>query len=193
MPAPQKETQDRGEKPVSTKYFRQWKGIFTKATRVAIPEDTFYDLTNLIPIGDANVHSIPGLSSALVDYGGSDLIYWMQYVNINSTDYIILFANTGKVFAYNLSTSTSAQINSGNLLSGANSRCDQWKNQLIVIADTTGYYTWDGTTFTGPITGGTSLGTISAANGTGSTGTLPVKASIVPSELGGTVAPCPVA
>ena len=171
MPAPQKTSIEKGEAQVSTKYFREWKGIFTKARRVAIPQDNFYDLTNLIPIGHSNVHTIPAISSALVNYS-TDVIYWLQYVNINSIDYLILFSSNGKVFAYNISSATSTQINSGNLLSGAGSKCDQWKNSVVVIADSNGYYTWDGTTFTGPITGGTALPTISSATGSGSVGTL---------------------
>lgn len=153
MPAPQKETQAKGEKRVATKYLRNFKGVYTKASRVAIPEDTFYDLQNLMPIGPSNLHTIPNISSALVDYS-TDSIYWVEYANINSTDYLILLATNGKVFAYNISANTSTQINAGKLFSGTGSRLDQWKNQYILFADSTGYYSWDGTTFTGPITGG---------------------------------------
>ena len=153
MPAPQKETLDKGERNVQTKYFREWKGVYTKNSRVAIPPDAFYDLTNLIPIGAANLHSVADLSASLVDYS-TDSIYWIEYANINSTDYLIAFATNGKVFAYNIAANTSAQINVGKLLSGSNSRMDQWKSQYILFYDTTGYYSWDGTTFTGPITGG---------------------------------------
>ena len=153
MPAQQKETVERGENQVRTKYFREWRGVYTKNTRTAIPQDTFYDLTNLIPIGAANLHTVPDISSSLIDYG-ADSIYWAEYANINSTDYLICFATNGKVFAYNIAANTSAQINVGKLLSGAGSRMDQWKSQYILFYDTTGYYSWDGTTFTGPITGG---------------------------------------
>jgi hypothetical protein len=153
MPAQQKESVQKGENQVRTKYFREWRGVFTKNSRTAIPQDTFYDLTNLIPIGGGNLHTVADISSALVNYG-SDSIYWAEYANINSTDYLICFASNGKVFAYNIAANTSAQINVGKLLSGANSRMDQWKSQYILFYDTTGYYSWDGTTFTGPITGG---------------------------------------
>jgi hypothetical protein len=37
MPSPQKEIQQKGERSVETKYFRTWKGVFTKAKRAAIP------------------------------------------------------------------------------------------------------------------------------------------------------------
>lgn len=172
MPAPQKETRDKGERPVETKYFRKWKGINTKAQRNAIPEDCFYDLTNLIPIGDANVHTVPDISASLVNYA-SDTIYWLQYANINSTDYLFAFGGSGAIYAYNIAANTSAQINVGTPLSGFNTRMDQWKNQLVLFADSTGYYSWNGTTFTGPYTGGTAADTaVVSATVSGATGTL---------------------
>jgi hypothetical protein len=149
MGVPQKQAQSPGEAPQLTKYFRKWKGIYTASSRVAIPEDHFYDLVNLIPIGDGNLRSIPNISASLVDYG-ADSIYWAQYANINSTDYLISFATNGKVFAYNIGAGTSSQINAGKIFSGAGSRMDQWKNERIVFIDSTGFYNWDGTTFTGP-------------------------------------------
>lgn len=171
MPAPQKETLAKGERNVQTKYLRNFKGIYTKASRVAIPEDTFYDLTNLMPIGHANLHTIPNISSVLVDYAG-DSVYWIEYANINSTDYLMVFTTNGKVFAYNIAANTSSQINSGNLLSGSGSRMDQWKNQYIVFADTNGYYYWDGTTFYGPYNAVQSLPSVTSATVSGSTGTI---------------------
>jgi hypothetical protein len=171
MPDAPKAPTIQGENQLRTKYFREWKGVYTKSNRVAIPEDHFYDLTNLIPIGASNIHTIGGLSSSLVSYG-ANTIYWLQYININSTGYIIAFDINGNVYAYNIATQTNTLINSGTPLSGANSRMDQWKNSALLIADTTGYYSWDGTTFTGPLTGGTPLATVTSATTSGSTGTL---------------------
>jgi hypothetical protein len=158
-PQSPKETSNKGEVAQSSKIFSKWKGVYTKSTRTAMPEDAFYDLVNLMPIGPANLHSTPDISSALVDYS-ADSIYWIEYANINSTDYLICFATNGKVFAYNIAANTSAQINAGHLFSGSSSRMDQWKNQLIVFIDSTGYYSWDGTTFSAPITGGIIPGSI---------------------------------
>lgn len=99
-----------------------------------------------MPIGNANIHSVPNISAALVDYG-LDTIYWSQYVNLNGTDYIISFATNGKVFAFNLAGG-SVQINGAlTLLSGSGSRLDQWKQQIILFIDSSGYYYWDGATF----------------------------------------------
>jgi hypothetical protein len=146
---------DKLEEQLHTKQFREFKGIFTQNSRNAIPQDNFYDLLNVMPIGAANAHSVPDISPLLVDYG-SDPIYWQQYANINTTDYIILFASSGRVFAYNIATNNSTQINTGvgQLLGGTNSRLDQYNTDVITIVDLKGYFTWNGTTFVGPISGG---------------------------------------
>jgi hypothetical protein len=153
MPAQAKEFQEKGENTIRTKVFREFKGVNTKSSRVAIPQDTFYDLTNLMPIGSSNLHSVPGYSTAF-DYG-ADIPYWAQYANINSTDYLYVFTTNGKIFQYNIATGTSAQINAGHLMTGNATRMDQWKNQLVLFIDPTqGYCSWDGTTFTAGITSG---------------------------------------
>lgn len=136
----------KGEEPRRTKQFREWKGVFTQSSRSAMPEDRFYDLTNAMPIGNANLSTVPEKSAVLVDYG-TDTVYWSQYVNRGGTDYLIQLCSNGKVFAYNLAGG-SAQINGGGtLLSGSASRLAQWKNQIILFVDSTGYYYWDGATF----------------------------------------------
>lgn len=137
----------RGEEPRQTKVFREWDAVNTRSARSSIPERNFYNLENMIPIGDANIHSVPEKSAVLIDYA-ADPIYWSQYVNRGGTDFLIHFATNGKVFAYNIGAGTSAQINGGGtLLSGANSRLAQWKNQIILFVDSTGYYYWDGAVF----------------------------------------------
>jgi hypothetical protein len=89
-----------------------------------------------------------------VDYA-ADTIYWAQYVNISvsgtATNFLILFSSTGKVFAYNIDTNTSTTIKTG--FSGSGSRCAQYKNLAVLFIDSTGYYSWDGTTFSAALSG----------------------------------------
>ena len=132
--------------PLRTQSFTQFKGIYTRASRTAIPDDYFYNLENMIPIGAENLHTVPGPSATLIDYT-TDTIYWSQGVNLNGTEYLVNFATNGKIFFYNIGAKTSAQVNGGNLFSGAGSQCDQWKNTIILFIDSTGYYSYDGTTF----------------------------------------------
>ena len=131
----------------STIKFRDFKGVFTQSERTAVPEDHFYDLVNIQPIGAANAHTVPAPFITAFAASG-DTIYWGQYVNINNVDYILLFGTSGKVYAYNESGNTYATINTGNLLSGAASRCSQWKNNVALFIDANGYFSWNGSTFT---------------------------------------------
>lgn len=134
------------EEPKRTKHFRNFGGCFTRATRQSIPEDRFYNLENLIPIGASNIHTVPDKGPMLFDYG-TDLIYWSQYVNLNGTNYIVNLSSGGKVFFYNIDANTNSQINPFNTLSGSSSRFSQWKNTQVLFIDSTGYYNYDGTTF----------------------------------------------
>ena len=147
---PTKGNQESGQTQISTKIFREFKGVNTKNDRTAIPAENFYDLINLMPIGAANLHSVPNISSALYDFAGVT-IYRFQYANINSIDYLICFGTNGGAYAYNISTSAVTTITAGGTLSGSASKMDQWKNQAVLIVDTNGYFSWNGTTFTGPI------------------------------------------
>ncbi len=144
-----------------SKYLRDFKGVYTRAARTAIPDDYLYNLENIIPIGPQNAHVVNNISGSLVNYG-TDVIYWSQGVNLNGSEYLVNFATNGKVFLYNIAAATSSQINVGTLLSGSGSQCTQWKNTQILIIDSTGYYHYDGTTFalitgTGVPTSGNSI------------------------------------
>lgn len=140
----------KGEEPRRSKTFIDWKAVVTKASRNAIPEDSFYNLENMIPLGPANLHSINNISAALHDFT-TNTIYWAQYVNINLTDYEICFATNGNVYAYNIGAQTVVTV--GTALSGAGSRCAQWNNSQLLIIDSTGYYNWPGTGSMALITG----------------------------------------
>jgi len=128
------------------KTFRQWKGVFTQASRVSCPEDHWYELINLIPIGDANLHTVPNVSGVLVDYA-TDEIYWAQFATLNYVDYMFLFSTAGNIYQYDIVAGVSTLINSGSPLSGSGSRMDQWKNSAVLFIDSSGYYAWDGTSF----------------------------------------------
>ena len=143
------------------KEFRKFEGVFTQASRNAIPDGKFFHLENIQPIGDANLHTIADISSALLNYA-LHIIYWSVYVNINGTDYLLNFSSDGNIYAFNTGTLSSTLINSGTPLSGSGSRACQWKNSQALFIDSTGYYHWDGTTFalitgTGVPTAGTEI------------------------------------
>jgi hypothetical protein len=132
--------------PLRTMLFNQFQGVYTTSSRTAIPDGYFYDLENIIPIGQENAHVVNNISSSLINYG-ADEIYWSQSVNLNGVDYLVNFSTTGKVFLYDIPAQTSVQINTGTLLSGSGSRCAQWQNTVILFIDATGLYSYTSGTF----------------------------------------------
>lgn len=140
----------KGERPLYTHAFRDFKGVYTKSDRSAMVgehADYFYHLENLQPIGAANVHSVPDMSSVLHDFS-SDTIYAAQFAQVVTNPYLFSYADNGKVFSTRTDTNATAQINAGKLFSGAGSRMSQWMNKYAIFSDTSGIYTWDGTTLT---------------------------------------------
>src|SRR5215469_4156971 len=96
---------DPSEAPLLTQVMRSFKGVNTRAQRSAIPDDTFYDLQNIIPIGDANLHTVAGLSASLHDFS-TDTIYAMQYGMVASVPYLFAYSTQGNIIAWNLNANT---------------------------------------------------------------------------------------
>jgi hypothetical protein len=60
----------KGEDPLYWHAFREFKGVYTRSDRTAMPEDNFYDLENLMPVGSANMHIVPNISASLAQLRG---------------------------------------------------------------------------------------------------------------------------
>ena len=136
------------ERKRRTKIFRKFKGVFTQANRNAIPAENFSDLVNLIPIGDANLQTVPAPNVTWNAGMGSDAPYYGEYFNVNGTNYLLWFCLDGDIHAINLDNNTSQSFGGG--FSAQTIRAAQWKNQYVLFA-TTGVngaiYAWNGTTF----------------------------------------------
>lgn len=137
------QVKDQLEEQRRTKSFIQWKGCNTAASRNAIPDDTWYQLENMQPIGNANIHTIYNCNNGNAATVLGVAFYWEQYVNFLGTDYRIIFSTDGKAIANVVGVNTSIAVATG--LSGAGSRAVQWKNSIVLIIDSTGYYFWNNT------------------------------------------------
>lgn len=161
MPLPQK-VERQGERELKSFVFRDWTAVNTTNARNAIPQNCFSNCENLQPIGFSNLHTVPDKSAVLHDYAG-DPVYWDQPVNIAGVLYNIVATTNGKLFAYNFGSQITTQINGAITLSGSTTRITQWKNQVALIIDSTGYYVWTGSgnisliTGTGVPTAGTDI------------------------------------
>lgn len=135
-----------GEDRKEHKVFREFGGINTQAARQAIKDDEFAWLENVIPIGYANAKVVPAPSSTLATHTGSG--YFYKPYNINGTPYVFVATTAGAAYQIQMSSPyTITTIAAPSTLSGNATQACQWKNERLLIIDTNGYWSWDGTTF----------------------------------------------
>ena len=136
-----------GEDRKEHKVFRDFGGINTQANRQGIADQQFSWIENVMPIGFANAKVVPAQTSTLQTHVATGYYYYAY--NINGTAYIFV-ATTGGAAYQILATSpyTITTIAAAGIFSGTSTQIAQWKNERILIIDTNGYKTWDGSTLT---------------------------------------------
>ena len=139
---------------------KAFKGINTRANRTAIDPDEFAWIENAQPIGFGNIKVVPTSSNVAVTW--SNTVSSIYSVNINNSDYICAFQNTGGAEYYKIDTATSGTIAAAGTFSNSGVRISQWKNERALIIDPNkGYYTWDANT--APVVVG-SIGSVGITN-----------------------------
>lgn len=139
---------------------KDFSGVNTQASRTAIAPEEFSWLENVMPVGYANLKCVPYQGSAVATIAAVTINYW-KYVNINNTDYLMVFTSGGSVHAVNLGTYAVTNVQPGGTLTGTVA-CAQWKNERVLIIASNGYFDWDGAAWT-------SLGGTTSAPSAGST------------------------
>ena len=129
---------------------KDFKGLNTKANRTAIQENEFAWIENVMPIGYSNLKVIPKekrvtYSSTSFTWGGT--VHYMAPANINGVAYMFAFFTNGGAQYVSLETPTAPiTLASSGTFSGTRTQISQWKNERVLIIDTTyGYATFDGT------------------------------------------------
>jgi hypothetical protein len=129
---------------------KDFKGLNTKANRTAIQENEFAWIENVMPIGYSNLKVIPKekrvtYSSTSFTWGGT--VHYMAPANIGGVAYMFAFFTNGGAQYVNLETPTApVTLASSGTFSGTRTQISQWKNERILIIDTTyGYATFNGT------------------------------------------------
>jgi len=132
--------------------FSTYQGLSRSSSRFTISDDLFWDQVNLVSMATESLKAISGLSpntianwSASVNTTSYVPLYWIRYFNLNGTDYMAVMLNqTLEIWDINSGTMTTSM--SG--LSGVNTDIAVWLNEVLLIIDSTGYYSWNGSTFT---------------------------------------------
>jgi hypothetical protein len=134
--------------PRQTGLFGSVVGVNTSGNRTDIGVSFAANLENLCPVGAGNLVPIPNFSAPLHTFASAPYSFCGQ--NYNGTEYLVVFCVDGSVWLWNIAAKTATQINVGTLLSGANSQCSYWpisSPPALIFIDSTGYYEWNGTTF----------------------------------------------
>lgn len=134
-------------KPQEQKVFREFGGMDTQAYRTSIPDDRFYWLENVMPIGFGNLKAVPAVSAALQSIS-PDTCYEMFTYNVSGTDYVAMFCVSGAAYEVKLTSPyTKTTIGVAATFSGSGVYATQWNNLGILIVDPVkGYFDWRVTT-----------------------------------------------
>lgn len=189
----------KDERPLKSFWLKTFLAVNTTDSRISLPDNgCFHDLLNAQPVGQANIHSVAGISAMLHDYG-AHTIYADFNVNINGKEYLLAAAKDGTLWAWDVAGKNAYQIGSG--LSGTDTLdIVQFNDSMALVVDANGYWKWAPTTtppeqltpISGTITpssatvtaGGTGYTsaptvTISGGGGSGATATATVTAGSV--------------
>lgn len=145
---------------------KEYAGINTQAQREAIAPKEFSWIENAMPIGNANIRTVAQKDTATATV--TSAISQMSFATIGTTNYQICFCSDGSAQSVNVGNGSVATIfPAGTFTSPSTLGMDQWKNERILVADDSGYYSWDGISY-----GPGSIATISVvAAGAGFTST----------------------
>jgi hypothetical protein len=145
--------------------FDQFETMDTQSARHALPPNRLAWLENLQPVGPNNLRTVPGPNSALTSIAGVQA-QKVFYAFLLNTDYEIVCATNGAMYAVNIASGTVTTIAAAGTFSAPD--VTVWQSSVLLIADpTAGYSGWNGTTLSKP--GGVSLNLLVTAGGSGYT------------------------
>ena len=137
------------EQKKSYAVIKNFTGLNTKANRTAIKDEEFGWIENAMPIGFGNIKIVPA-QSQLSDFGNT-VVAWANTVtlltsaNINVSDYVLAFQDSGGAQYFNLSNLTKGNVAASSTFSSTGVSIAQYKNERIIIGDPSkGLFTWDG-------------------------------------------------
>jgi hypothetical protein len=138
---------EKGQMPPENYVFREFDGLNTQAARQAIKPTQFFWLEGVMPVGFGNLKTVPQKSAALATLTGETPYYSKNY-NISNTQYMFYACQSGAAYQVRVSDGAKTTIAVAGTFSGNAVQIAQWKNERILIIDTSGYYDWNGTTLT---------------------------------------------
>ncbi len=171
------------EQKKSYRVIKQFRGVNTKANRTALEDGEFSWLENAMPIGYANIKTLPGQSNTAVTFG--NVTTSILSANINNKDYLLAFQEDGRAEYVDIETNTKGNVAIAGTFSNSRVNITQYRDERVLIGDPdNGVYSWDGTNL---ISIG-SVGFIGITNAGSGYATTPSVVISAPNQTGGTQA-----
>lgn len=168
------------EQKKSYKVIKQFRGVNTKANRTSLEDGEFSWLENAMPVGYANIKTLPGEKNVAVTF--ANVATSMISANINNKDYQLAFQEDGRCEYVDVEASTKGNVAVAGIFSNAKVNITQYKDERVLIGDpNNGIFSWDGTNL---VSIG-SVGFIGITNGGTGYTTTPSVVISAPSETGG--------
>ena len=137
---------EKGQIASENHVFREFEGINTQATRQGIKTTQFAWIENVMPIGFGNNKAVAQNDPVLATVTGT--VSYNHEFNISNTAYMFYSTTAGGAYQVRISDGAVTQIAAPGTFSGSAVRVAQWKNERVLIIDTTGYYDWNGAVLT---------------------------------------------
>jgi hypothetical protein len=144
MPLQQEELQQNANKTIG---WREFAGVNLTDARTSIEDKEWAWLENAIPVGRGNVRLVPGI--AALETTGDDLpaeISRAYGFVLAGVSVLILIGADGSLTEVNVETGAVDTMAAAATVTTA-ARMTIWEDTHILIIDSTGFFSWDGTTF----------------------------------------------
>lgn len=132
------------EQKKSYRVIKQFRGVNTKANRTALEEGEFSWLENAMPIGYANIKTLPGQSNTSISF--ANVTTTLLSSNINNKDYVLGFQQDGRCEYVDVEANVKGNVAVTSTFSNSGVNITQWKSERVLIGDKNkGIFSWDGT------------------------------------------------
>ena len=144
---PDPKPKEPGEIATDTWVLTDFEGVNQQSPRMAIGNNQFSWLENLIPIGPGKLNPILAPGAAIITLAESGNPSYSVNFNVAGVDWVFaVWSNSGNGWVVKKDGSTSTKIFSGTLTSGQTA-ATQWNDLGLLIVDVVkGYYDWNITT-----------------------------------------------
>lgn len=132
------------EQKKSYRVIKQFRGVNTKANRTALEDGEFSWLENAMPIGYANIKTLPGQSNTSISF--ANVTTTLLSSNINNKDYVLGFQEDGRCEYVDVEANVKGNVAVTSTFSNSGVNITQWKSERVLIGDKNkGIFSWDGT------------------------------------------------